>query len=70
MIRRFHDSLFVGHLDISRTVFRLQTRVYWPGLRNDSRSDIYCIMYSVHSLKITMPAKGSDGPRRRGPLLG
>ena len=35
MIRRFHDSLFAGHLGISRTVFRLQTRVYWPGLRND-----------------------------------
>ena len=30
MIRRFHDSLFAGHLGISRTVFRLQTRVYWP----------------------------------------
>ena len=25
MIRRFHDSLFAGHLGISRTVFRLQT---------------------------------------------
>ena len=38
MIRRFHDSLFAGHLGISRTVFRLQTRVYWPGLRNDVRT--------------------------------
>ena len=38
MIRRFHDSLFAGHLGISRTVFRLQTRVYWPGLRNDART--------------------------------
>ena len=28
MIRRFHDSLFVGHLGFSLTVFRLQTRVY------------------------------------------
>ena len=35
MIRRFHDSLFAGHLGISRTVLRLQTRVYWPGLRQD-----------------------------------
>ena len=40
MIRRFHDSLFAGHLGISRTVFRLQTRVYWPGLRNDVRTYI------------------------------
>ena len=32
MIRRFHDSLFAGHLGISRTVSRLQTRVNWPGL--------------------------------------
>ena len=38
MIRCFHDSLFAGHLGISRTVFRLQTRVYWPGLRNDVRT--------------------------------
>ena len=35
MICRFHDSLFAGHLGISRTVFRLQTCVYWPGLRQD-----------------------------------
>ena len=35
MIRRFHDSLFAGH---SRTVYRLQNRVYWPGLRDDVRS--------------------------------
>ena len=40
MIRRFHDSLFAGHLGISRTVFRLQTRVYWPELRNDLRTYI------------------------------
>ena len=40
MIRQFHDSLFAGHLGISRTVFRLQTRVYWPGLRNDVRTYI------------------------------
>ena len=38
MIRRFHDSLFAGHLGISQTVFRLQTRVYWPGLRQDVRT--------------------------------
>ena len=28
MICRFHDSLFAGHLGISQTDFRLQTRVY------------------------------------------
>ena len=38
MIRRFHDSLFAGHLGVSRTVFRLQSRVYWPGLRQDART--------------------------------
>ena len=27
-------------------------------------------MYSVHSKKITVPAKGSEGPCRRGPSLG
>ena len=35
MISRFRDSLFAGHLGVSRTVFRLQSRVYWPGLRQD-----------------------------------
>ena len=38
MIRRFHDSLFAGHLGVSRTVYRLHNRVYWPGLRHDVRS--------------------------------
>ena len=38
MIRRFHDSLFAGHLVVSRMVYRLQDRVYWPGLRQNVRS--------------------------------
>ena len=40
MIRRFHDSLFAGHLGVSRTIYRLRDRVYWPGLHNDVRSYI------------------------------
>ena len=39
-IRQFHDSLFAGHLGITRTVFRLQHRVYWPGLRGDVQTCI------------------------------
>ena len=35
MIRQFHDSLFAGHLWVSRTAFCLLDRVYWPGLRQD-----------------------------------
>ena len=38
MIHRFHDLLFAGHLGVSWTVYRLQNRVYWPGLRHDVRS--------------------------------
>ena len=38
MISRFHDLLFAGHLGVSWTVFRLQSRVYWPGLRQDVRT--------------------------------
>ena len=38
MISRFHDSLFAGHLGVSRTVFRLHIRVYWPGLHQDVRT--------------------------------
>ena len=33
LIRRFHDSLFAGHLGVTRTIFHLLDRVYWPGLR-------------------------------------
>ena len=32
LIRRFHDSLFAGHLGVTHTVFRLLDRVYWPGI--------------------------------------
>ena len=31
-IQRYHDSIFAGHLGVSRTVYRLLDRVYWPGL--------------------------------------
>ena len=40
LIRRFHDSLFAGHLGVTRTMFRLLDRVYWPGLRRDVRTYI------------------------------
>ena len=38
MIGRFHDSLFVGHLGVSRTAYRLLDRAYWPGLPQDVRT--------------------------------
>ena len=38
LIRRFHDSLFAGHLGVSRTTYHLLDRVYWPGLHQDVRS--------------------------------
>ena len=37
-IQRYHDSIFAGHLGVSRTVCRLLDRVYWPGLCEDVRS--------------------------------
>ena len=40
LLRRFHDSLFAGHLGVTRTIFRLLDRVYWPGLRRDVRTYI------------------------------
>ena len=39
-IKDFHDSLFAGHLGITRTVYRLLDRVYWPGLRGDVQTYI------------------------------
>ena len=56
MIRRFHDSLFAGHLGVSRTVYRLQDRVYWPGLRLDVHS-------YLASCAVCLPRK-SPCPRR------
>ena len=38
LIRQFHDSLFAGHLGVSRTTYCLLDRVYWPGLHQDVRS--------------------------------
>ena len=38
LICRFHDSLFAGHLGVSRTTYPLLDRAYWPGLRQDVRS--------------------------------
>ena len=40
LIRQFHDSLFAGHLGITRTIFRLLDRVYWPGLGQNVRTYI------------------------------
>ena len=40
LIRRFHDSLFAGHLGVTCTVFRLQNRIYWPGICGDVRTYI------------------------------
>ena len=39
-IQWYHDSIFTGHLGVSRTVYRLLDRVNWPGLHEDVRSYI------------------------------
>ena len=56
IFRRFHDSLFAGHLGISRTALRLQTRVYWPGLRQDVRTYVASCTVCI--------ARKSQCPRR------
>ena len=61
MISRFHDSLFAGHLGVSRTIYHLQDRVYWPGLRNDVRSYIASIMYSLFGPEVSLSTKGPYG---------
>ena len=30
-----HEDLFAGHLGFSKTLFRLQQRFYWPGMKKD-----------------------------------
>ena len=34
-IRRYNDSIFAGYLGVSRTVYQLLDRVYWPGLHEE-----------------------------------
>ena len=43
-IHRYHDSIFAGHLGVSRTVYRLLDRAYWPGLREDVRGQLFSML--------------------------
>ena len=65
MIRRFHDSLFAGHLGVSRTVFRLQSRVYWPGLRQDVRTYL-----ASCTICLARKSPGTNGTCHSGSSLG
>ena len=67
MIRRFHDSLFAGHLGVSRTVFHLQSRVFASGCANVSGILYYMYMSGT---KISVSAAGTNGACRSGPSLG
>ena len=60
LIREFHDSLFAGHLGITRTVYRLLDRVYWAGI-TWGRSDVHQILHNLHCPEVTLPTKGADG---------
>ena len=55
-IHRYHDSIFAGHLGVSRTVCRLLARVYWPGLREVVRSYLASCLVCL--------ARKSPSPRR------
>ena len=66
LIRRFHDSLFARHLGVTRTIFRLLDRVYWPGLRRDV-SNIHSIVHDLPGAEVTLSAKGPNGTCRSGP---
>ena len=66
MIRRFHDSLFTGHLGVSRTVFRLQSRVHWPGLRQDLPGILYCLSGTY----VSVSTEGSHGTCCSGSPMG
>ena len=71
MIRRFHDSLFAGHLGVSRTVFRLQSRVYWPGLRQDVQTYLAsCTFCCLSGAQLSMSTNGSHGTCCSGSPMG
>ena len=46
MFCRLHDSLLAGHLGVSRTVYKLQNQVYWPGLHHDVRSYLASCLFA------------------------
>ena len=57
-VRRYHDSLFAGHLGVC-----------WPGLHQDVRS--YLVSSSVlFSPEVALPAAGSHGTCRGGSTVG
>ena len=55
MIRRFHDSLFAGHLGVSRRVFRLQSSVY-----SSSASQKVCCWCSASTRKCRSSSSSSS----------
>ena len=66
LIRRFHDSLFAGHLGVTHTVFRLLDRVFLAR-STTRRPNVHCIVHSLPGAKVTVPVEGSHGTCGTGP---
>ena len=60
-IWRYHDSLFATHLGVSRTVYRLLDRVYWPGLGQ---------LFGLFGPKVSLPEVGFYGACISGSPVG
>ena len=65
-IKQFHDSLFAGHLGITRTVFRLLDKSLLAG-PTQRHANVHQIVHDLHSTKVTLPAESADGTCGSGP---
>ena len=66
LINQFHDSIFAGHLGITRTVFPPTGQILLAR-PTQRRSNIHKIVHDLHSTEVTLPTEGADGTCRSGP---
>uniref|UniRef100_A0A8C9TDM7 Gypsy retrotransposon integrase-like protein 1 n=1 Tax=Scleropages formosus TaxID=113540 RepID=A0A8C9TDM7_SCLFO len=57
LLRYFHDHPMGGHLGITKTLGRLQRRVYWPGMRGDVKRYVQ----SCVTCQLSKPANQKPG---------
>lgn len=57
LLKYFHDHPMAGHLGITKTLGRLQKRVYWPGLRRDVKKYVR----SCETCQFTKPTNRKPG---------
>ena len=60
LIRQFHDSLFAGHLGITRMIFRLLDKSLLDR-STTRRPNVHSIVHDLPGTEVTVPAEGPNG---------